>query len=269
MRNLSYFGARAMRVVLPTLLFIGLGVMGFAGAPAGATTIYTNYVTNGSFENFTGNGGGAIFNNWALTKGGSTGVALAYTDNTTSNQFGSEKIISDNAASPYPNADKSSGHGAYFYDDSGVDKLSQSFNLAVGTYEAGFDFYINTPGATNAHGFTFNSVVAGISVLSMVIPDGALSGTGNSVKATWIHVAANFTIVTAGTYTYDFTFQGNGATAKDVTVDNVYVLSPSTIGGPGTTIPEPASFGLLAAGLAAMLVARQAGMRRLRALRAG
>lgn len=234
-------------------LFLTFGVC----LPAAAAPVTVNYITNGSFKSYTGGGTGATFTNWALTKGGSTGVALAYTDGSTTNQFGGEKIISDNATSPYPNADKSSSHAAYFYDDTGLDKLTQSFTLAAGTYKAGFDFYINTPGAANNNGFTFNSTVAGVSVLSMTIPNGPLSGTGNSIQAKWIHVSANFTVLSAGTYTYEFTFQGNGATAKDVTVDNVYVITPSTLPGTGTVIPEPGSIALLGAALAAFTAARR------------
>jgi len=70
-----------------------------------------------------------------------------------------------------------------------------------------------------------------------------VNGTaGGLTPANNWNAMAGQTFLTAGSYNLTFTFNGGAGIAKDVAVDNFYV----------TAVPEPESFALMAAGLAAL-----------------
>ena len=63
---------------------------------------------------------------------------------------------------------------------------------------------------------------------------------------TWVHYSANVDILSAGTYNIALMFQGGGSFAKDLMMDDVYMINPSTLAGKGTAVPEPGSLGIMA-----------------------
>ena len=226
------------------------GVVLLGGTAARATTI--NYITNGSFESNTTNGNSYSFANWTVAgtdgSGPGYGPEVFVTDGTTAGRYG-DKVVSDNATSPYPNSDKAGNYAVYFVDDAATETLTQTIYLTAGIYEVGFDAYALASGFGNPNNATLNATIAGVTITS--------ASVGSMTKAAWTHYAANVTIYAAGYYSYTFQYKSGATTAKDVLVDDVYVISPSTLGGNGTYVPEPASLGVLAVGVGILAAARK------------
>lgn len=214
-------------------------------APIRGHSAVTNFVTNGSFaNNFTG---------WTVSTGSGavnpgSGPQIITTDGVTKGPYG-DVIVSDNAISPYPNADKGGSTAVYFVDDVATESLTQMITLAAGTYEVGFDLYETPSGAGNTYDSFFSATVANVTILA--------SEVGKFTAGVWQHFAGNVTVSSSGTYAVKFLFQGGAAPAKDLVVDDVYVLNPSTLPGKGVVVPEPAGLGVLLAGLAALGLVRR------------
>lgn len=237
---------RAALFTLPSCLL----TLACACAPAArATTI--NFITNGSFEQNSVSGNTSSFTGWTI--GGTNGTSPGYgpevftTDGVTKNRYG-DVVSADNAVSPYPDSDKAGTHAVYFVDDSANETLSQTIYLTPGTYEVGFDAFATASGYGNAGGATLNAQIAGTTITN--------ASVSSLPKATWEHFAANVTIYAAAYYTYTFDYVSQNGASKDVVVDDVYVISPSTLTGAGTYIPAP---GALAAAplLACRLLSRR------------
>jgi hypothetical protein len=200
---------------------------------AHATAI--NYVSNGNFANG--------FNGWTVTTGAGAanpgkGPQVVVTNGQTNDGFG-DYVIADNAATPDPDASTTNAHAAYFVDDVATETLSQTFYVTPGVYEVGFDLYATASGFRNKYDSLFSASIWGTTITS-----GNITQYGSSV---WEHFAANADILTAGYYTINFNFQGGAAPAKDIMVDNVYAINPSTLPGSGTAVvPEPCTLLLLA-----------------------
>jgi hypothetical protein len=214
-----------------------------------ATTI--NYVTNGSFQ--------SGYSGWQLTTGPGAvgpglGPELATTDGKTVNRYG-DVIASDNAVSPYPSSDKGGNQAAYFVDDVAAETITQKIYLTAGIYEVGFDLYATASGFRNPNDSIFSASIAGTTITS-----GNITQYGSSV---WEHFAANADVLYSGYYNVAFTFQGGVSPAKDILVDDVYAINPSTLTGNGTAVvPEPASFAVMTMGLGLLLAARRKAFRR-------
>lgn len=225
-----------------------------ASMPALATT-YTNYVLNGSFENDNGNPASLnnYFYDWTVSTGPGAvnpgnGPQIFVTDGKTKGEYG-DVIASDNK-NVHPYGTTGSGtHGVYFVDDVARETLTQSIFLPSGTYEVGFDLYPTLSGAANKNNSTLAVTIAGVTVTS--------GSVAKYTAGTWTHLAENATITDAGFYDVSFVFQGGAAPAKDVVIDSVYVMSPSTISGKGVVVPEPESLSLFGFGLAALILLRR------------
>jgi hypothetical protein len=213
------------------------------GQTARATAI--NYITDGTFENgLTG---------WTVTTGsGGAGPSVVVTNGSTADQFGDvEAADSLYSSSPDPDAafvNHTGTHALYFTDDSAKNTITQSVALAAGVYEVGFDLLVTGSGAGNPFDAILTATVAGVNIATASAAQ-TLSQSGTN---TWVHYAANVDVMAAGTYNISFVFQGAGAYAKDVMIDNAYVIRPSTLAGNGTYVPEPGSLSLMA-GMVALL----------------
>lgn len=188
----------------------------------------TNLVANGSFED--------ALNGW--TQGGSSsGFAVVdITYNQTAafpiSAFG-EAVAPNNAPTNSPDA--VGEHAAYFVDDFAVNQsLSQTVFLAVGSYQVGFSAYAPSNGYANAFDAAFSGVIAGQTLASYLVSTGPAT--------TWQTFASTAQITTAGNYLVEFKFNSNGAPAKDLVIDNVYLVATAPV-------PEPQTYALMLAGL--------------------
>lgn len=234
------------------------------GAPCARAAV-VNLVQNGSFETISPtsvvqNGrtyltlGANALPGWTLTNtaigaGPGLGPEAFITDNSYANSYG-DKVPSDNACTPYPDADKSGRYALYFVDDNARQTLSQGISLRPGTYEIGFDIYAVPSGYNNPVNPTFTAGLGGFAITSATV---------SSLRSgVWTHFAANVTITNTGLFNFTLAYNSFGSgTAKDIAVDNFYVFTPSTIPGQGVIwVPEPASLPLLAAGMAALAARR-------------
>jgi hypothetical protein len=191
-----------------------------------------NLLLNGSFENAT------AFANWTVAGGGVYPPALGTYG--TNFAFG-EVIPTDSIVGGSPDA--AGTKGVYLVDDVATQTISQSFSLGVGSFRAGFDYYIPANGALNTNNSFLTTTITG--------PSGTVFtstlGLGSPVT-TWTNVASTFAVGIAGTYTYTFTFTPGGVQARDVVLDRAFV----------TAVPEPETYGLMLAGLAVVsFVARR------------
>lgn len=192
-----------------------------------------NLVTNGSFE------GGLT--GWTI--GGTDSqnyppVAIFY--NTAAGYptgaFG-EAIPQNNAPTNSPDA--VGNRAAYFVSDLTVNQsLSQSISvLNAGMYQIGFSAYAPANGYANLYDATFSGVIATVQLANYAVSTGPVT--------TW-HTFAGAANLTAGNYMVEFVFNTNGVPAKDVVIDQVYVIE----GNPPVNVPEPGSIALLGLGLA-------------------
>ncbi|MDX5930552.1 PEP-CTERM sorting domain-containing protein [Acidiphilium acidophilum] len=150
-----------------------------------------------------------------------------------------QAVANDNLTTGSPEA--SSGYAAYFSTDTGTETLAQTIAInSAGTYSIGFDVYVPANGYANPNDASFSGSVLGTSLLASTTVSAIGSTYGTN---TWVTIAGTTTIATAGNYTVDFSFTGDGVTAKDILVDRVFVV-------PGTVnVPEPGSLALLGTGL--------------------
>lgn len=239
-------------VRLGAVIIAALGAM--AGAQAGATP--TNYVVNGSFEYSTATATGGGLYGWTVTTATGafpgTGPQIITTDGVTKGPYG-DVIKSDSLASPYPNADAGGKHAVYFVDDKANETISQRFYLPAGTYQVGFDIYAPATGYNNTYNALFSGAIAGTTITSASI--------SSYPNATWVHFGANAVIQTEGYYAATFSFVSGQVPAKDIVVDNVYVVAAASGSQAGTlvtaSVPEPASGAAAAVGVLALFALRK------------
>jgi hypothetical protein len=210
-------------------LLAAVAAIGFAVAtPAMAA----NLVVNGSFENG--------LNGWSI--GGTAAdnfppVAIHYNSNAgyPTGAFG-EAVPQNNAPTNSPDA--VGERAAYFVSDFATNQsLSQLVTLSAGTYQIGFSSYAPANGYANFHDATFQGIVASISLANYEVSEGA--------AATWQTFAGVANILAAGDYLVEFVFNTGGQPAKDVVIDQVYIIA----GNPPVGVPAPAALGIFGLGL--------------------
>ena len=192
-------------------------------AHAGAST---NLLQNGSFE--------SGFSQWTVVGSGTYPPSIGVYG--TNFAFG-EVVPSVTSSSISPDA--AGLQGVYFVDDVVAQSVSQTVNIAsMGDYLAGFDYYIPFNGSVNPGNASLVVTFGGSIVGAFTV---------NAVPvANWVNVATTFSALAVGDYTFTFAFTplGNagGAVGKDVVIDRAYIVA----------VPEPTSYALFGAGLAAI-----------------
>lgn len=206
---------------------VAVVVSAVCAAPVAAAPV--NYVTNGSFEN--GLAG------WTIGGADAQGyppVAIFYNSNAgyPTGAFG-EAVPQNNAPTNSP--DPVGLRAAYFVSDFATNQsLSQVVGpLAPGTYQIGFSAYAPANGYANFYDATFQGVVASVALASYPVSSGPVT--------TWQTFAGTANLA-GGNYLVEFVFNTGGFPAKDVVIDQVYVIE----GNP--PIPEPATLTLFGAG---------------------
>jgi hypothetical protein len=198
-------------------------------APASAAV---NLVSNGSFEDgLTG---------WTI--GGADaqgyppvaifyGAAQPYPDGA----FG-EAVPQNDAPTNSPDA--VGERAAYFVSDFATGQsLTQSVFLTAGTYQIGFSVYAPQNGYNNRNDAFFSGTIAGETLASYAVSTGPAT--------TWQTFAGSTDILVDGFYEVAFVFDTAGFPAKDVVIDQVYIIA----GNPALPgIPEPATWGMMILG---------------------
>jgi hypothetical protein len=187
----------------------------------------TNLISNGSFE--------SGLSGWTVT--GSVGDiypvgVISYNSATAypTGAFG-EAVPVVNAASSSLSATGASA--LYFVSDFSSEVVSQQVIVSTsGAYTFGFDLYLPANGFANDVDATLGINLGGTSVGSYAL--------SSLAPTTWLANSSAVNLA-AGTYTVSFAFSSNGKPAKDVVLDNVYLIS---------SVPEASSSAMLLAGLA-------------------
>jgi hypothetical protein len=210
---------------------IAVAATAFVSVPANAL----NLVANGSFElGLTG---------WTI--GGTTAdayppAAIWYNSATPypTGAFGEAIPVND---APTNSPDAAGARAAYFVSDFATDQsLSQTISVVTGgLHQIGFSSYAPANGYANFYDATFKGVVA-----SVVLANYAVS-TGPSL--TWQTFASSGLNLAAGNYLVEFVFNTDGFPAKDIVIDQVYVIA-----GDPPPVPLPAAAWLLVSGLAGL-----------------
>jgi PEP-CTERM motif len=198
-----------------------LPMAAFAQAP--------NLLLNSSFQS-------GDLTSWTLAAGAPNSSPASVT--TGGMQAFGNIIPSDNAAgSLSPTA--AGNEFVYFVDDATVQVLSQTITLlSAGSYFVGFDYYVPLLGQVNpapaslSVGFGAGPQSFASTIVANQVPGGV-----------WSHVGGIVTLP-AGAYTFSFAFvpTGNGVFSEDFAIDRAYVVA----------VPEPTTYGMLAAGLIAV-----------------
>jgi len=124
--------------------------------------------------------------------------------------------------------------------------IRQSIFLTAGTYQIGFSAYAPQNGFNNPVDASFEGIVASITLASYQV--------SARPAVTWSTFAGATNILADGFYDVEFSFYTNGFPAKDIVIDQVYIIA----GNPPIGVPEPLSLALLGSGLLGLAAVRRA-----------
>jgi len=208
-----------------TLRSFAYGILLSASVVVASTGIASaNLLTNGGFE--TGS-----FSGW--TYSGTAGdnnpaVVIPYNSN-----GGYPTGAYGEPIPPNPGGFGSAGsYAAYFVSDFATETLSQTIALGVGLYSIGFSAYLPQNGFNNQFDAIFSGSVIGTTLLA--------TNVAANTPMQWYDFVTTVEITQAGNYTTAFTFATNGAPAKDVVIDQVFVVAGA--------VPEPSTWAMMILG---------------------
>ena len=195
---------------------------GVAAASIGAAN--ANLLVNGGFED--GN-----FNGW--TYSGTVGdsnpaVVIPYNSSTSYPTGAYGEPIPANPGGFGP----SGNFAAYFVSDLATETLSQTITLGVGLYSIGFSAYLPQNGFNNQFDALFSGSVIGTTLLA--------TNVAANTPLQWYDFVTTVNITTAGQYTTTFTFATDGRPAKDVVIDQAFVVAGA--------VPEPSTWAMMILG---------------------
>jgi hypothetical protein len=191
-----------------------------------------------SAQNLLGGAGQGTFAGglgaWTSLGGGLFPAAVINTLPATGTAFG-ENVAADPLVAGSPDAGGTTA--LYFVDDSAVQTVSRDFTTgAAMTHNWGFDYWVPANGLANGNAVLTTSILLGNAVVATNVFNIA------APPQTWIGFASTFAANAQTTYTFRFSFVGNGFPSEDIVVDRAFV----------TAVPEPTSYAMMAAGLLAV-----------------
>ncbi len=121
---------------------------------------------------------------------------------------------------------------AYFVSDLATETLSQTVHLLPGVYSVGFSAYLPQNGFNNFFDASFSGAVLGTTLLT--------GNVSNGTPLTWANYVSLVNILAEGDYTATFTYHTDGRPAKDVVIDQVFVVAGA--------VPEPSTWAMMILG---------------------
>ena len=208
-----------------TLRSFAYGILVSASVVVASTSVASaNLLANGSFE--TGNFDGWVYSGTA----GDNNPAVVIPYNS-SNSYPTGAYGEPIPANP-GGFGSAGSFAAYFVSDFATETLSQTISLGVGVYSIGFSAYLPQNGFNNQFDAIFSGSVIGTTLL-------ATNVAANTPKQ-WYDFVTTVEITQAGDYTTAFTFTTNGRPAKDVVIDQVFVVAGA--------VPEPSTWAMMILG---------------------
>jgi hypothetical protein len=208
-----------MKTLAIAALALGLAATGSAHAA-------TNLITNGSFENG--------LDGWTTVGSDSDNrppVAIFY-NNAVPYPYGAygESVAPNNAVTSSPDA--AGARAAYLVSDfANHEGLTQTFTVTTaGTYNIGFSAYAPANGYANRTDAAFSGSIAGVTLADYMV---------SSHPETLWQTFSGSAFLTPGTYQANFLFDTNGFPAKDVVIDQAFVVG---------VVPEPVSWAMMIVG---------------------
>jgi PEP-CTERM motif len=135
-----------------------------------------------------------------------------------------------------PAAPAGGSFALYFVQDGDAQTVSQTTNLAAGLYDWSVSWYLPANGLANPADAHLHLSLGGNVVWTEHI-------TAGDAAQSWVTVSGQAALPANFAVAFSFSSDGSaGVAAKDIVVDNITV----------TAVPEPESFALMAAGLAAV-----------------
>jgi len=182
-------------------------------AALGLPMLASAQVTNAGFE--TGD-----FTGWTATQGGPENSQVINFGNTVYGEV-------------VPAAPGGEKFGLYFVEDTVAQSVSQTTTSAAGLYNWSVQYYLPANGYANANDATVTLNLGGANVWT--------ASLASLAQTTWL-TASGSNLALGSNFNVTFSFAGGGDDAKDIIVDSITV----------TAVPEPESFALMVAGLAAV-----------------